>query len=77
MEMTVKECIEMYKSKCSHKITRIWLCPQIVYNIKLNKDYVLETSIDTQLDESLLNAKVTKHWLEPRECICITYKSNN
>lgn len=75
--MTVRECIAMYKQKYFHKITRIWLCPQIVHNIKLNKEYVLETSVDTQLDESLLNAKVTKHWLEPKECICMTYKQDD
>ena len=75
--MTVRECIEYYKSKVSHRLTHIWLCPNIVNNPKMGKDYVVETSINSQLSESLLNTEVTKHWLEPKECICICYKYEN
>lgn len=72
--MNVQQCIETYKKKYPDKLTKLWLCPNLVKYPKVGQTYVIETNINTQLSESLLNADVTKHWREPGDTLCITYK---
>jgi len=75
--MNVQECIEYYKRRVSHKLTKVWLCPQVVTNPKVGKEYTHEINIDANLPASLLNTEVTKHWLEPKDCICMTLRCDD
>lgn len=72
--MTVQECIQQYKQRTGSRLTKMWLCPSIVRNPKIGRDYTIEVSIDSKIGEKLLNAEVTKHWIEPKECLCMCYK---
>lgn len=72
--LTVKECIELYKSKSNRKVNRLWLCPDIVKEPKIGHEYVAETGINTnQLTESLLNTEVKRHWVENQDTLCIIF----
>lgn len=67
--MTVKEVINKYKL---NGIKNMWLCPNLVNDIKMNTVYTAELSINSRLHPILLDAKVTKHWVESG-MICICY----
>ena len=72
--LTVRECIDLYRSKTTKKITRLWLCPDIVKEPKIGQEYTAETSINTnQLTESLLNTAVKRHWVENQDTLCIIF----
>lgn len=73
MGTPVKECISQYIEKYGSRLKRLWLCPQIVKNPKVGRDYVLEVAINAKLSEILLEAEVTKCWTES-DCLCIAYK---
>lgn len=71
--MTVRDCIKMYRHKNYDRFNRVWLCPQIVHNPKVGNEYTLECNINSKLGEKLSNSIVTKHWAEG-PCVCIAYK---
>lgn len=75
--MNVHACIDKYKNSTKHKITKIWLCPKIVKHPKVSGTYVIETSISSKLSESLYNSKVVKYWIEPSDCLCIVFDSDD
>ena len=76
MGTTVKECISQYIEKYGSRLKRLWLCPQIVHNPKVGKDYTLEVAISSNVGQVLSNAQVTKHWKEG-DCLCIAYKADD
>lgn len=68
--MTVGECIEKYRH--NSKVKRIWICPTIVRNPKVGKNYTCTVSIESKPKAAVLNCKVTKYWIEDG-AICIIY----
>ena len=54
------------------RLKRLWLCPQIVRNPRVGREYVLEIAITSKLGTKLSDAEVTKCWTEG-DCLCITY----
>lgn len=76
--MLVSECIQNIKDKNSrnpvHKVTRLWICPQIVPEPKIGKEYVIETGINNSIPESLYDTEVKKHWIENGDCLSIIFK---
>lgn len=75
--MNVSECIDYYKQRTRSRVNKVWLCPQIVNNPKVGKEYTYEVAISSALPDKLLNSEVTKHWLEPGECICMAIKCDS
>lgn len=74
--MTVDECISQAKSSSSAKISRLWICPEIVNNGKVGKNYVYRGAIEYKVSSQLGAREVKKHWIE-EGCLCIVYKANN
>lgn len=72
--MTIGECIEKYKH--NDKIKQVWICPDIVRDSKIGKNYVFNGSISSKLDTALLNSPVAKYWKED-SCLCIVYTVTN
>lgn len=68
--MTVGECVNTCRDS---KTRRIWICPEIVKDSKIGKNYVYSGSIDSKLSPELLESPVIKHWIE-ESCLCIIYK---
>lgn len=75
--MQVIERIQEIKNRNSHdsihKITRLWICPEIVKKPKIGRNYVIETGINNSIPESLHNMEVRKSWTE-NDCLCIVFK---
>lgn len=76
--MLVSECIKQYRDRNKtnpiHKIIRLWICPQIVPEPKIGKDYVIDTGINNSIPESLYNMEVKKYWIENNDCLSIIFK---
>ena len=77
--MRIEDCINQIKESNSkrvvqNRITRLWICPEIVKHPKIGKDYVVDTGINAQISESLLNMEVKKHWIENNDCLSIIFK---
>lgn len=71
--MTVQECIDKYKNNTTRKLTSIWICPEIVTNGRVGKNYTCECGIGARLDEGLTQCEVTKYWVETN-VLCMIYK---
>lgn len=72
--MTVNECIEKYRH--NSKAKRIWICPNIVSNPKVGKNYSYHGAIEYKVSSQLGAREVRKHWIEDG-CLCIVYKVDN
>lgn len=74
--MTVEECISQVKAASNKKISRLWVCPEIVNNAKVGKNYVYRGAIEYKVSSQLGARQVKKHWIEDG-CLCIVYKTND
>lgn len=70
--MTVEECISRAKDSSSVKIDSIWICPDVVSNGKVGKNYVYTGSIESRVPTDLKTRKTKKYWTEDG-CLCVVY----
>lgn len=74
--MTVEECISQVRASSGRKISRLWVCPDIVNSPRVGKNYSYRGAIEYKVSSQLGAREVKKHWIE-EGCLCIVYKANN
>lgn len=72
--MTVSECIEFHKTD---KVSKLWICPEIVNQGSLGNNYVYTGSIDRRPPEDLTVKQVKKRWTEDNTLCIIYYTDGN
>lgn len=71
--MTVNECVARQKNSSNKKVSRVWICPEVVRNPRVGREYTYTGSIDYRLPEQLSELTVIKQWIEDGT-LCMIYK---
>lgn len=71
--MTVAECTQFHKTD---KVSKLWICPDVVNEGSIGQNYVYSSSIDCKPPHELTVRQVRKRWIEDNT-LCIVYCAND
>ena len=74
--MTIAERIIKQKHSGNKKVSRIWICPNIVKEPKVGKTYTYSGSIETKPPKHVDEYECSQHWIE-ENTLCMIYRCDN